>query len=304
MKSRFRLFLALTLCVCLLMGCAATGPATSPDASPSPGVGNTGNAGKETPSAPTPAPTLEQTPVATPLSRIPNDEIEYPDDLMDEFMAKVAFSTQMGEDREIDVPVYYLDSIVSQGIDDEVMVILFGRDNGYSTKHFADRDHGLLQKIIRRLPTDAIRSMEGGKYIYIMYDTDQGQRAYLFFNYNENSEQYMPMAGVPVLMAKKLSYDDYAGVEKGMDVKELADIDPIMAIYSDYFENVFWNRPVESWAKPVETVSILSDGALRITYKRVDGNYFVETVEFSEDFTFEGYYETICYRIAEVDYKD
>ena len=299
--KRFRKILIVTLCACLLMGCAATEPANSPDASPSSGIGNTGNAGKETPSAPTP----EQTPEATPLSRIPNDEIEYPDDLMDEFMAKVAFSTQMGEDREIDVPVYYLNSIVSQG-NDEYLVILFGRDNGYSTKHFSDSiwwTPWTPTEIMLRLPTDAIRSMEGGKYIYIMYDTDQGQRAYLFFNYNENSEQYMPMAGVPVLMAKKLSYDDYAGVEKGMDVKELADIDPVMAIYSDYFENVFWNRPVESWAKPVETVSILSDGALRITYKRVDGNYFVDTIEFSKDFTFEGYYETICYRIAEVDYK-
>ena len=300
MKKRAVRLLLLTLCLCLLMGCAATGPATSPNASPSSGIGNMGNAGKETPAAPTPEPA----PVATPLSRIPEDKLVSQKYQKDELMAKIAFSTQKGEDQEIDVPVYYLDSIVSQGIDDEVMVILFGRDNGYSTKHFADRDHGLLQKIIRRLPTDAIRSMEGGKYIYIMYDTDQGQRAYLFFNYNENSEQYMPMAGVPVLMAKKLSYDDYAGVEKGMDVKELADIDPVMAIYSDYFENVFWNRPVESWAKPVETVSILSDGALRITYKRVDGNYFVDTIEFSEDFTFEGYYETICYRIAEVDYKD
>ena len=302
MKKRAVRLLLLTLCACLLMGCAATGPATNPDASPSSGIGNMGNAGKETPAAPTPEPA----PVATPLSRIPEDKLVSQKYQKDELMAKIAFSTQKGEDQEIDVPVYYLDSIVSQGNDeDEFMVILFGRDNGYSTKHFNERGHGLLQKITRRLPTDAIRSMEGGKYIYIMYDTDQGQRAYLFFNYNENSEQYMPMAGVPVLMAKKLSYDDYAGVEKGMDVKELADIDPIMAIYSDYFENVFWNRPImESWAKPVETVSILSDGALRITYKRVDGNYFVETVEFSEDFTFEGYYETICYRIAEVDYKD
>ena len=301
MKKRAVRLLLLTLCACLLMGCAATGPATSPDASPSSGIGNMGNAGKETPAAPTPAPTPE----ATPLSRIPEDQVIDSDYELDEIMAKVAFSTQKGEDREIDVPVYYLNSIVSQG-NDEYLVILFGRDNGYSTKHFSDSiwwTPWTPTEIMRRLPTDAIRSMEGGKYIYIMYDTDQGQRAYLFFNYNENSEQYMPMAGVPVLMAKKLSYDDYAGVEKGMDVKELADIDPVMAIYSDYFDNVFGYRPVESWTMPVETVSILSDGALRITYKRVDGNYFVETVEFSEDFTFEGYYETICYRIAEVDYK-
>ena len=31
------------------------------------------------------------------------------------------------------------------------------------------------------MPTEAIRTVDGGKFIYLMYDTDQGQRLYLFF---------------------------------------------------------------------------------------------------------------------------
>ena len=52
------------------------------------------------------------------------------------------------------------------------------------------------------------------------------------------------------------------------------------------------------------TISILTDGALKITYKNVDGKLLVEKFDFSEDFRLDGYMGKTNYRIAEIDYVD
>ena len=55
---------------------------------------------------------------------------------------------------------------------------------------------------------------------------------------------------------------------------------------------------------PLQTISVLSDGALKITYDYVNGKFVVDTIEFSENFTLECYGGEICYRIAPVDYVE
>ena len=302
MKKRAVRLLMMTLCACLLMGCAATGPATSPDASPSSGIGNMGNAGKETKSP-------DATPEATPLSRNPdktNDDM--PLSFPDEIQAKINLAAQKDAERALNIPVYWQDSIIYDNPNEDSLTVSFGRDYGYATAERPDYGVGIVYRVLYRLPTDAIRVMNSGDYIYFMYDTDQGQRVYLFSNRLDGREDkyYGRLSGLPVIMEKKLSYKDYAGVEKGMEISDLAQIDPVMATYSDYFYDTFLSMNPETWKKygiPVTTISILKDGALKITFDYIDEKFVVDTIEFSEDFTFEGYYETICYRIAEVDYK-
>ena len=277
MKKRAVRLLLLTLCVCLLMGCAATGPATSPDAMPE----------------------------ATPLSRIPdktNGDLPY------EIQAKINLAAQKDEECALNVPVYWQDALIYSNPEEDSLTISFGRDYGYSTAEHPDYGVGIVHDILYRLPTDAIRVMNSGDYIYFMYDTDQGQRVYLFSNrFKDRKDKYYGLlSGLPVIMEKALTYKDYAGVEKGMEISDLAQIDPVMATYSDFFYDTFSSKHPASWKKygiPVTTISILKDGALKITFDYIDEKFVVDTIEFSEDFTFEGYYETICYRIAEVDYK-
>ena len=275
MKKRAVRLLMMTLCACLLMGCAATGPATSPDA----------------------------TPEATPLSRIPdktNGDLPY------EIQAKINLAAQKDAECALNVPVYWQDALIYSNPEEDFLALSFGRDYGYSTAEHPDYGVGIVSDILYRLPTDAIRVMNSGDYIYLMYDTDQGQRVYLFANKWQDINSYETLSGLPVIMEKALSYEDYARVEKGMEISELAQIDPAMSTYSKSFYDRFSTMNAGSWKEygiPVTTISILKDGALKITFDYIDEKFVVDTIEFSEDFTFEGYYETICYRIAEVDYK-
>ena len=290
MEKRLIRILTLTVCACLLIsGCAAVDPSSTGN------IGNMGNAGKETQSP-------DATPEATPLSRNPdktNDDM--PLSFPDEIQAKINLAAQKDAERALNVPVYWQDALIYSNPNEDFLALSFGRDYGYSTAEHSDYGVGIVSDILYRLPTDAIRVMNSGDYIYFMYDTDQGQRVYLFSNRLDGREDkyYGRLSGLPVIMEKTLAYKDYAGVEKGMEISELAQIDPVMATYSDFFYDTFSSKHPASWKKygiPVTTISILKDGALKITF-------VVDTIEFSEDFTFEGYYETICYRIAEVDYK-
>ena len=306
MKKRAVRLLLLTLCLCLLMGCAATGPATSPNASPSSGIGNMGNAGKETPAAPTPEPAPE----ATPLSRNPDTLLEKrPEYFYDEAMAKLANIAKRCDLVKRNVPVYWLDELIMAKSGESI--INPGRDYGYMTAEYPETGAGRIDVLMYRLPTEAIRGMENGDYIYFMYDTDEGHRVYLFANRKDGGAThyyYGRLSGLLVIMAKTLSYEDYAGVERGMEISDLARFDPAMQVFSDYFYAKHAKEEgVASWKDygiPPTTISILKDGALKITFDYVDEKFVVDTIEFSEDFTFEGYYETICYRIAEVDYKE
>ena len=87
-----------------------------------------------------------------------------------------------------------------------------------------------------------------------------------------------------------------------------------METYADYFYGPFLHefgndvKPMLDSRKehglPLSTVSILSDGALKIGLDYIDGKFVVDTIEFSENFTLECYGGEICYRIAPVDYVE
>ena len=172
-----------------------------------------------------------------------------------------------------------------------------------------------LARILTRVPEGAIRIMPENDIGYVMYDTNEGVRLYHFFEiYEGKVHRSSRITGYAALMSENLSYSDYKGIKKGDELRSLASIDPAMETYADYFYGPFLHefgddtKPMlESRRKhgtPLSTVSILSDGALKIGLDYVNGKFVVDTIEFSENFTLECYGGEICYRIAPVDYVE
>ena len=225
---------------------------------------------------------------------------------------------EVNKSQPLDVPVYnYNDIFLGNDIDDDSLkygFLIFGLDytNGVIERgNFATR----LNYLFTRMPYGAIRCMGTTGVGYVMYDTDQDQRIYVFFSTDDGK----PVGGSPVIgaiaiMQDKLEYNDFSGVKKGDEIRSLASIDPAMNAYADYFYGPMieiFNRGsgtesnVEARREsgyPLQTISILSDGALKITYDYVNDKFVVDTIEFSENFTLECYGGEICYRIAPVDY--
>ena len=228
---------------------------------------------------------------------------------------------EVNKSQSLDVPVYKYDDmfLVNANTDNDSLkygFLKFGLDytNGAIERgNFATR----LDYLLTRMPNGAIRCMGATGVGYVMYDTDQDQRIYVYFR----TEEGKPASGSPVIgaiaiMQEQLKYNNFSGVKKGDEIRSLASIDPAMNAYADYFygpmieifnsgsgieSNVIARREN---GYPLQTISVLSDGALKITYDYVNGKFVVDTIEFSENFTLECYGGEICYRIAPVDYVE
>ena len=211
------------------------------------------------------------------------------------------------EKSELDIPVYYYEELIHEFRSDRYQPLIYGRDIGYSTVNFSNSSSHALDYILTTMPTEAIRTVDGGKFIYLMYDTDQGQRLYLFFEDINDSLVNSNISGFVVLMQERLSYSDFQELKIGDEMSELAKIDPVMKIYSEYLYGSFTEESLKLWEEQgvsPSTISILTDGALKITYKSVDGKLLVDKFDFSEDFRLDGYMGKTNYRIAETDYVD
>jgi hypothetical protein len=228
---------------------------------------------------------------------------------------------EVNKSQSLDVPVYKYDDmfLVNANTDNDSLkygFLKFGLDytNGAIERgNFATR----LDYLLTRMPNGAIRCMGATGVGYVMYDTDQDQRIYVYFR----TEEGKPASGSPVIgaiaiMQEQLKYNNFSGVKKGDEIRSLASIDPAMNAYADYFygpmveifnsgsgieSNVIARREN---GYPLQTISVLSDGALKITYDYINGKFVVDTIEFSENFTLECYGGEICYRIAPVDYVE
>ncbi len=226
---------------------------------------------------------------------------------------------EASKSQPLDVPVYnYNDIFLGNGTDDDSLkygFLIFGLD--YTNGAIERRNTTLkLQRLLTRMPYGAIRCMGTTGVGYVMYDTDQDQRIYVFFSTDDGK----PVGGSPVIgaiaiMQDKLEYNDFSGVKKGDEIRSLASIDPAMNAYTDYLYGPMTRRFSESDLElyvianrengyPLQTVSILSDGALKIGLDYVNDKFVVDTIEFSENFTLECYGGEICYRIAPVDYVE
>ena len=225
---------------------------------------------------------------------------------------------------KLNVPVYdhenlfflYYESYEGPSDDRGDWVIRLGTDYSYN---IIEMPVGVtpLAFILTRVPKGAIRVMPENDIGYVMYDTDGGVRLYHFFEIdNGKVNRSSRITGYAALMSEKLSYSDYKGIKKGDELRSLASIDPAMETYADYFYGPFLHdfdddndlksmlNGRKEYGLPVSTVSILSDGALKIGLDYVNGKFVVDTIEFSENFTLECYGGEICYRIAPVDYVE
>ena len=225
---------------------------------------------------------------------------------------------------KLNVPVYdhenlfflYYESYEGPSDDRGDWVILLGTDYSYNIIEMPVGATSLA-RILTRVPEGAIRVMPENDIGYVMYDTDGGVRLYHFFEIdNGKVNRSSRITGYAALMSEKLSYSDYKGIKKGDELRSLASIDPAMETYADYFYGPFLHdfdddndlksmlNGRKEYGLPVSTVSILSDGALKIGLDYIDGKFVVDTIEFSENFTLECYGGEICYRIAPVDYVE
>lgn len=288
--------LAAILCL-LLLSAGCSGPVPSNGANTQPPDGSGSPSAVVPPPSAQPAPTPEPTPDY--LRVIPHEKVTALSS--EEVKAMVRRHADKSESEPIDVPVYWKDSIIDM-TSGRYRHVDPGYDNGLYTIMHPNSQGNWFTYFLKCVPTEAIRLMDDGGYCYLMYDTEQGQRIYVF-----STAGCFVVAGVPVLMEKKLSYADFSGVKKGMEISELIAIDPVMAIYREYFYRevvpydlaVFWPE-----YEPYTTVSVLADGALKLTFVLDKGQLLVDTITFNKDFLLEGCYETICYRIAEADYQD
>ncbi len=288
--------LAATLCLLLLAaGCSAPVPAG--------GAGTPHPDGSESPIAVVPSPSAQPMPSPEPapeyLRVIPYEKITPLSE--QELKSMLLRHAGKSESEPIDIPIYWKDSIIEMK-PSRYRYIRLGYDSGFYTMTYPNSQGIWFTYFLECVPTEAIRMMDDGGYCYLMYETEQGQRIYVFSN-----SSCFRTAGVPVLMENKLSYADFSGVKKGMEISELIAIDPAMAVYSEYFYRkiVAYDMPIlYPEYVPYTTVSVLTDGALKLTFELVKGKLLVETITFNKDFLLEGCYETICYRIAEADYRD
>ena len=221
----------------------------------------------------------------------------------------------------LDIPVYDYNSMFFLSYEDfgrdqleDNWIICLGTDRTYTNIEQSIGTRSLAA-LLTRLPHGAIRLMPENDIGYVMYDTDKGVRLYFFFDiYEGKANQSSCITAYAALMSEKLSYSDYKGIKKGDELRSLASIDPAMEAYADYFYGPFtysFTDTIKSMLDfrkekglPLSTVSILSDGALKIGLDYINGKFVVDTIEFSENFTLECYGGEICYRIAPVDYVE
>jgi len=176
-----------------------------------------------------------------------------------------------------------------------------GADAGYS-KGFSFTTN-FFERIVKMFPEPLVREI--GDYIYLVYDTDNNTRLYLFFS--KKKSQGMLTDGYPVIMKKKLAYKDFSQLQPGDNLQNVEQIDPVIPLYRRVFDEATdhvlkLNKEMGIY---LTSVHLLADGILKIEYDRTDdGEYVITNIVYNEDFILDGLDGQTCYRIHEVDYVD
>lgn len=195
--------------------------------------------------------------------------------------------------------------------------------------------------VTARMPYGAVRNPEDGGNPYLMYNTDRGQRLFIFFNRiipeNTYSEKYinerglkgydfdslktgdsLSIVGHVAVMDQTLSFDAVRDVlVEGAELRDLAEVDSAFIPYADYLYGYFLydhddeekgiERRMVEWEERgiyINSLTLYTDGALKIYWGFKDGEFIVDSYEFREDFTFETYGVKVCYKIHPDDYVD
>ncbi len=203
---------------------------------------------------------------------------------------------QVGESLDSIIPVFEEDYLLKN----ESLMVYLGRDAGFYDNISARFDSS--KAILSTFPTKAVRKTENGQYV--MCDTNTGIRMYLFFDKNDNEEYYL--SGFPIFMEKKLSYSDFTDLLIGDSISQVQKIDPIISKYIEQFDTAtdeFMEIYTQKGAGAI-SIHLLSDGILKIVYKRENTGYTIANMEYSKDFNLKCFTGTYCFKINDIDYID
>ena len=194
------------------------------------------------------------------------------------------------------VPVYYETDL------------LFDVNNGYDLgqdasrfDHFGSQPHS-ASGIISDCPTDAIR-VRTNRTVYIVYDTDQGTRLYLFFgSFWETAD------GFPLVINRVMSYEDFKNIEIGDTIDDVAAVDDVTELYKKhYYDN--WQlsyiaaKSMCENGYPPTTLHYLEDGILKIEYEMLeDRTLVVSSITYNEKYWLTCYDgDLLNYKIEDAD---
>ena len=175
-----------------------------------------------------------------------------------------------------------------------------GRDAGFNNA-LENTRFDFVGSILTAYPSKAIRATDYG--YYIMYDTNTGIRLYLFFRQEEHNN-YKYLSGFPIIMSKKLSYSKFKTLTEGDSIDKVESIDPVTKKYKEFFDE-YNDAALESHTEmgvgPL-SIHLLTDGILKIEYKRSDKSYVITKITYSPDFELECFSGKLKYAINAWDY--
>ena len=202
------------------------------------------------------------------------------------------------EDSFADIPVYSEEELL---FPTQKRVVLLNTD--YSTFANTNMAPYTVGKIKGVYPTEAVRQSDDNT-IYLIYDTDQGNRLYVYSISNYN---YFYLAGYPILIGEVHQYSEFSEIKPKDSISKVIEIDPIADYYKRY-QMLRGTTPQEAHAlvengSAIKSIHYLSDGMLIINYDMTeDGDFIVISMEYSKDYILNDIQGTeINYRIQDCD---
>ena len=146
-----------------------------------------------------------------------------------------------------------------------------------------------IENMLLTFPTETIRQRDD-KTAYVVYDTDEGNRLFLFL-LSEND--YMFYRGYPIVIGEERAYKDYSDIKVGDSIEKLIAVDPVADIYKQFILVNWEMKPasVEGHKKdgtPIVSIHYLKDGLLKYEYSMPEeGKLVISDIEYSKDRVFE-----------------
>lgn len=179
----------------------------------------------------------------------------------------------------------------------------FYRDMDYFLSLSARYD--FTSSIINEYPPQAVRTIEnnGQKSMYIVYETDDGTRVFVFFFESDN---FQFTRGYPIIMKESLDLEAFSELSIGDSIDDVEKIDPIAALYRkgyDTLSDELIQKLYVDGREKISTVHLLTDGIVRINYSRdSNGKYIIEQIISADDYTIPVLGGKLCYLIYPEDY--
>lgn len=179
----------------------------------------------------------------------------------------------------------------------------FYRDMDYFLGYSVRYDY--INSVINEYPPQVVRTIKnnGQKSMYIVYETDDSTRVFVFFFESDN---FQYTRGYPIIMKESLSMDAFSKLSVGDSMDDVEIIDPIASLYRkgyDTLSDELIQQLYVDGRERISTVHLLTDGIVRINYNRdSDGEYIIEQIICADDYTISVLGGKLCYLIYPEDY--